>query len=318
MRQQNQFDQRTVLTLLDVFGSCVTDVFYNHIYDRAVAIHEKTSSSVTNCYRNAVVEYVGESNTARFYTVLINSLHHYVKMSTIYNGITYSDCVSLYASLFVPQMYIKSMTAEQKINILSMIIKNTVDSFAKEILDTHIGGIIDDHNDPINVEVLQDAILKILLRERDLSFKKFIQSQQDDVDSSKKPTSNKPSAPTKLPTQTLNKLTTAFKKSVNDRISLQKKNVALSKKNKQLATQFKELKKMFLNQIQSQKSQTKLVDDLKEQLEQLKLLNKQSSESETQTSDVEINFQNTIMNKDDKANENEDDDDLFKVQYIES
>lgn len=293
MKTQSTFDQKTILTLLDVFGSCITDVFYNHLYDRAVLVHEKTSTGITECYRQAISDYVNECSSPRFYTVLLNSLHHYLRMSTIYNAISYPDCVTLYSSLFVPQMYIASLTAEQKMNILSMIIGKSIRTFADEIMQEYIGCIIDDHNDPVNVEVLQDSILKIILHERDVSYERFISSQ--------KPQKKVPPSSATVRPRAMSKLTDAFKKSIAERVSLKKKNCHLIKKNKELVKQCSELKNMLLNQIIIQKDQSKIIDELKTRLcpsapEQPVLEPKQ------------------IVVQEDEYN----DDELFSVQYVES
>lgn len=254
--QQLLSNENTVLTLLDVCGSCITDVMYNFLYDRAIAIHEKSGKGIADAYREVLREYVNESATPKFYSLLLNTMHHYVRISTIYQNISYPDCISLYAGLFVPHMYLPSLTSEQKLNILSMIIGNTVKEFVTEILGQYICCIIDDHQDPINVEILQDAVLKILIKERNVSYDRFIQSQ-------KKPKKVSICEPQK---KSLNKVSDAFKRAIADRALLKKKNSTLVKKNKLLATQFNELKALFLNQLSTQKNQTKLIQELKNDL----------------------------------------------------
>lgn len=318
MRSNNQFDEKTILTLIDVFGSCITDVFYNHLYDRAIAIHEKTSKSVTECYKQVIIDYVNEQTSSRFYTVLLNSLHHYVRMSTIYKEITYSDCVTLYSSLFVPQMFIASMTSEQKINLLSFVIKNTISQFSHEILNEHLGAIIDDHTDPVNVEVLQDCILQILLQERDASYNRFVASQKSKTSQPKqkahksaKAEASKPVGNKKASTQALLKLSNAFKQSINERAALKKKNSSLTKKNAALANQFTELKTMFLKQIESHKEQASIIDALKKQVTALQ---------NAAATKEEIPSNSTIVDEEPTEVINTDafDDGLFSVEYVET
>jgi hypothetical protein len=221
---------------------------------------------LTEAYRQVLAEYVMESDSAKFYSVLLNTLHHYVRISTVFNTISYPDCVSLYAALFVPHMYIQSMTAEQKLNILTMVIGNTIREFANDILKEHLGGIIDDHQDPINIELLQDSVLKILIKQRDISYDRFIESQKPNKKPNKKPTRTKEA----IPQKSLVKLTDIFKKSINRRTLLEKKNATLISKNKQLVKQFDELKKMFLAQIAAQREQTAIIKELEQQLKNQK------------------------------------------------
>lgn len=283
-------DQKTVITLLDVAGSCVVDIAFNHLYDRAIAIHEKTSNGLSECYRQVLSEYIAESNTPRFFSMLLNSVHHYTRMSTIYNTISYPDCINLYASLFVPHMYVASLTAEQKLNILSMIFGSSVREFTNAIMQQYISCIIDDHNDPINIEELQDCILKILLHEREVSYERFIQCQKTTkkVSIADPPVSNKP-----VKALVMTKLSNAFKKSVAERAVLKKKHNTLSKKHSALLKQFKEMQQMFLEQLAVHKEQSKLLDDLKSKLANTEAPSPTSSQT-------------------DQCN----DDELFSVQYV--
>ena len=307
MKTQESIDEKTILSLLDIVGSCITDIFYNHLFDRAISIHEKTSNGLTESYRQTIKEYVNESNTPKFYSVLLNSIHHYTRMTTVYNTISYTDCITIYAGLFVPQMYINSLTIEQKVNIVSMIFGNVVKDFADEILENHISIIIDDHSDPINIEILQDAILKILLNERDISYDRFIESQkpQKTTKQSKKVKIDKTS---NFQTKAMSKITDAFKKSIEERSLLKKKNLGLQQKNKTLTKNFQEIKNMFLQQISHQKEQATLIIQLKEKIHQL-----------TQENLIKPHVETTQMyEKKEDEDEDEDDYGLFSVTYVES
>lgn len=296
MKNQSSTDERTTLTLLDVAGSCIVDIFYNHLYDGAIHMHERTSRGVTECYREVIAEYVKERSSPKFYSMLLNSIHYYMKMSTKYNAVSYGDFISLYAGLFVPKMYSTSLTLEQKINILSMILGNVVKNFADDVNQQHIRCIIDDHSDADNVTILQNAILDIMRSERDKSYERFINSQKQ-TKQSKKPTINT----TQM--KAINKLTDAFKKSLAERTALKKKNSDLTKKNKDLASQFGELKSLFLEQLKSQKSQAAVISKLKADLET------RSSVTSTGTQ-VDLPIANDFAHQ--------DDDELFSVQYVET
>lgn len=297
-------DNKTALSLLDVAGSCVVDIFYNHMYDRSISLHEKTSRGLSECYRQVISEYIAESNDPRFYSVLLNSLHHYVRMSTIYHGIAYTECVKLYTALFVPQMYMPSLTVEQSINILSMILGNVIRIFGDEINQQHIAGIIDSHDDPLNVEILQDSVLKILLREREESYDRFIESQKPD--STRSSSVKKQLANQNQYRQSLQRLTTAFKKSVHERAELKKRNVALVKKNQVLSSQFQDLKQMMLTQIASHKEQASIVEELRS-----RLMNTTQHSSDRPESIKEDSKARSRSSSDSSEN------DMFSVQYIE-
>jgi len=266
MNSQTLNNDNTVLTLLDVCGSCITDIMYNFLFDRAIAIHEKTSIGLSEAYRQVLTDYVNESNTPKFYSNILNTLHHYVRMSTIFNMISYPDCISLYAGFFVPQMYVGSMTSEQKLNILTMVLGNTVRDFVVKIKNDYIGFIIDDHNDPTNIEILQDCILKIITNQRNQNYDKFIQSQKTNNVQCEPSESIVKSKNKTINHKSLIKLSTAFKKSIARKNALETKNHALVKKNKQLSQQFTELKDILLKQIAIQKDQYRTIESLKKQL----------------------------------------------------
>lgn len=300
------------MSLLDVLGSCLVDIFYNHMYDRAIAVHEKTSRGLTECYRQSIQNYMSESKDSHFYRVLLNSLHHYVRMSTIYTDISYTKCIEVYASLFVPQMYSNSLTTDQRVNLLSMVLKNTVHTLVNEIMQQHIGCIIDDHSDVTNIEILQDVVLRVLILQRESSYDRFIQAQKKNC--SKMET--KPSKATKatkatfLEGQAMARLNAALKKFVAERSILKKKNATLMAQNTTLVNQFNNIKTMFLKQIQMHKDEVNLISQLKSKLQHLEQQSRASTQSRTSA-------------KSDAAKVNEEDtgsdfdDELFSVQYIE-
>jgi len=301
MKSSTLSSEKTALTLLDVCGSCITDVVYNFLFDRAIVIHERTSMGLTEAYRQVLAEYINESNSAKFYSVLLNTLHHYVHISTVFQDLSYPDCVSLYAGLFVPQMYIQSLTAEQKLNILTMIIGNTVKEFINEILKEHIRCIIDDHQDPINVEVLQDSVLKILIRQREVSYDRFIESQQT-------PTKPQKKKAMVASSKSLIKISNVVKKTMAKRSALEKKNTILIQKNKNLVNQINELKKMFLAQLDTYRTQTALVKELEKQM-----VSNKSNDQIMDKAQMVVPINETIEEQD-----TSDDEDMFSVQYIDT
>lgn len=317
MKKRTNNEEKTVLTLLDVLGSCIVDIFYNHMYDRAIAIHEKTNKGLTECYRKSTTDYINESGSSRFYSMLLNSLHHYVRMSTIYTDLSYPDCITLYSSLFVPKMYNASLTNEQRVNILSMVLRNANDRFANEIISQHISGIIDDHADPENIEILQDSILKILLNERDVSYDRFIQAQKPEVEPQALTKSNSNQLQSNK-SQAIIKISAAFKKSITERAMLKKKNAALVKKNKALVSQFDELKNMFLNQIKLQKEQSQIIQALKSKIQSTPIINSSPINHKIDSmSDTEQQIDNHQTRSQENQFIEEEDDELFSVQYID-
>lgn len=242
--------QKKILSLLDVLGSTVVDIFYNHMYDRAIAMKEKTERDITGCYREAICEYVNTRDRPEFYKMLINSIHYYTRISTIYNDLSFVECINLYASLFIPDVYIRSLTEKQKHDVLSMVLRETIKTFSDRLLEDYLGVIIDEHQDPSNIALLQDCVLKELVKQRDFSYSRFMSCEKPQTAASSGVKLAKTVAPRILKTQkTMTKLNRLYKQALEDKTKLKGKHSELQSKYKSLVEQSKELQHMFLKQL---------------------------------------------------------------------
>ncbi len=292
--------QKKILSLLDVVGSTIVDIFYNHMYDRAIVLKEKTEQNITACYCSAITDYVKTKDTPEFYKTLINSIHYYTRVSTSYTQLSFVDCINLYASLFIPDVYIRSLTEKQKHDVLSMVLRETVKSFADKLLADYLALIIDEHQDPSNISLLQDCVLKELIQHRDSSYKRFVACEQDKPKRAGvriKSTVNSTSKAVKTQ-KMLSKLNSLYRQAVEDRTKLKTKNEDLQTKYKALADQFKEMQTMMLNQIKLYRMQEDELMSLK-----------QSSAAAKETKPIA----NTIA---DASVDNQDYGGLFSVQYV--
>lgn len=242
-------NEKTIISLLDVCGSTLVDITYNHMFDRAIHMKDKTGNSLTECYKISIINYLKESSSPQGYKMLLNTLHHYTRLTTIHKNISLGDCLDLYIHCFVPQMYVTSLNEQQKHDVLSLIFRTTIEKFCKEILTEHLHMIIDEHMDPSNAEILQDTVLKILWYQRESSHQKFIDSQ-------KKPNKSTKVVSKGIKNNAIIKLTESYKKSVEECVSLKRKNNRLEKK-------FKELQQMFLNHLNIFKNMQVELDELK-------------------------------------------------------
>jgi hypothetical protein len=228
------------------------------MYDRAIAMKERTEHNITTCYKTAISDYVATRANPEFYKTLINSIHYYTRVSTIYSDLSFVDCINLYASLFIPEVYIKSLTEKQKHDMLSMVLRETIKSFSDQLLADYLAVIIDEHEDPTNIPLLQDCILKELIKHRDHSYSRFINCE-------KKPLVKKATVGVKLETRTsvvgpkaqktLTKISKLYKKALDEKYRMKVKHIDLQIKYKSLVEQSKELQSMLLNQIKLYKDQ---------------------------------------------------------------
>lgn len=308
----NRQQQEKIISLLDVAGSTIVDIFYNHMYDRAIAMKEKTEHNITDCYRSAILDYVKSSDSTDFYKVLMNSIHYYTKVSTIYHSISLVNCIDLYASLFVPEVYLQSLTEKQKNDILSMVLRETIKEFSNELLTNHLAIIIDEHQDDTNIGVLQDVILRELIKHRDKSYLRFVQCEKKKSETQKSPKVDKQKSVVLKSNQTqkaLIKLTRLYKESIDDKTKLKKRNAELQSKYKSVVTQCKDLQTMLLNQIRLYKTKE---SELSEYLSsdrtieyRDKLVSSSSPESNSIVQDIETRVSEP------------DYDGLFNVQYAD-
>ncbi len=243
----NKQSQNKIISLLDVLGSTIVDVFYNHIYDRAIAMKEKTGNNITDCYCSAIIDYVKSSDSSEFYKTLVHSIHYYTRISTVYSELSFVDCINMYSGLFVPEVYIQSLTEKQKHDILSMVLRESVRSFSNELLSTYLTLIIDEHQDPTNISVLQDVILRELLNHREKSYAKFIQCEQKKKAAAK-------IIPIHKPKTALSKLTKLYKDVIDEKTKLKQKYNQLQQKYKASIAQTHELHGLLLTQIQLYKN----------------------------------------------------------------
>jgi hypothetical protein len=169
----NNYDKETN-ALLEVIGSSVVHTYFNILLDKARYIKSKTNTSLTDCYKFAISEYIKDINTPEFYKSLIKDIRFYTVISTIYSDISSIQCINLYSALFVPKHYFNSMNDNQKNDILFMILRNSIQNFNNVLLSDYLSAIIDDRNNPSTIEELQNLFVQKITYEREQMYNKFI------------------------------------------------------------------------------------------------------------------------------------------------
>jgi hypothetical protein len=243
--QQTAMDKE-VLSLLDIIGSSIVDTFYNHLYDKAVHMKERSNRSITECYKVAVATYLKSDDSPMYYKGLIESIQFYTKMATCYDDISYMQCINIYAKLFVPDQYFMSMTETQKTNMLFMVLKESIKEFSMIVLMNHISPIIDDHMNQDNVVILQNQFLEILVKHREQSYSKFIKVEQ------KKPVVVSTKSVKKNPN--IINFSKKYKQCVEAYNALKTKHEDLKSRYDELSSKGKEVQGMFLDQIHKYKA----------------------------------------------------------------
>ncbi len=257
---------KQVLSLLDIIGSAIVDNFYNHLYDKAIALKEKTNKSITECYRVVVISYIKDHQSPQFFKKLIESIQFYTKITLMYDNISYVECISMYSKLFIPDQYFQSMTENQKNNIIFMVLKSSIDIFTQNILSSYINLIIDEHNSD-NAVFLQNLFLEILLEQRSQSYDKFIKTEQA---ISKHKSIKVNTKKNKFKDQVMVKITNKYKKCIDEYNEMKLKYTDIKSKYNSLHQQSKELQEMLLVQLKQAKLANQEIHQLKHIISNMK------------------------------------------------
>lgn len=185
----SSYEKETV-SKLDIIGSYIVDLYYNRLYNKAIALKEKSGNSITESYRYVLSTYITHIDTVDFYKTFLHGVYFYTTVSTKYQNMSHKQCLDFFVREFIPTQYLNSMTEIQKNNIMFMVLKNTLAQFTDTVLTKYMSMIIDEHLDTDNITVLQDEFLKLLLMERDRSYDQFIHTERkiDEVKDDRKNT----------------------------------------------------------------------------------------------------------------------------------
>jgi len=247
---------------LEIIGAYIIDVYYNILYEKAIQIKESTGNSITESYRYTISEYIKHVDTTDFYKAFLHGLRYYTVISVKSGPITHVQCLNLFVEEFIPVHYINSLTEVQKNNIMFMVVKNTLIRFTDCVLKGRLSMIIDEHYDLTNVNMLQEDTLEILLKERDISYNTFVQTESiTSTDIKVKYQNNKGLLIESLKNErklamnidnknkTLNEMTKKYKQCVN-------KYAVLSRKLEKAKSDNNELKKIIIQQVDAYKTIT--------------------------------------------------------------
>lgn len=172
----SHYDKET-LSKLDIISSFYIDIFINKLYEKAITIKTDNSSiaSLTEAYRVAISTYIQFSKKAEYYKVFIQGISYYTSISTKYQNMNYKETIDFYCKELIPHSYYKSVSEQQKNNMLNMVITNCLAIFAEKIMTNYIVKIIDFHEDlHDHIGIMQEDFLKIILTQRDKCYSRFI------------------------------------------------------------------------------------------------------------------------------------------------
>lgn len=174
---RNNYDKRTV-QVIEIIGAYFTDIFYNHLYVKAVERSRECDKSVTDLYKSNISAYMFGIKKPERCKQVIMSLHEYYRTVTKFASVTLKDFEDTVLSQFIPAEYYGDFNEKQKDAALANIVSRTSTDFGNYILrPENIRRFVDGHSNKVNVAQLQDSIFDILIFQRDEYYAGFSRKQ---------------------------------------------------------------------------------------------------------------------------------------------
>lgn len=171
----------TTISVFQIVGAYFVDVYYNHLYTEAIKFKtDGKVASVTEGYRHATFAFLTAlDNKAKgykpeHYNKLIQGINEYFVFWTTYSSLTLSECIDKIVREFIPADYFASLNKEQKRNILRSVLIESIREFTKIVIGEFLGAIIDNHDEPANVEALKEKMVDTFIMQRETMFHKFL------------------------------------------------------------------------------------------------------------------------------------------------
>lgn len=173
MFKQGNYSKRALSTL-EVVGSFIVDLYYNHFYQEAKKLRiDGRVESVTDGYKHVIKAYLNSFENPEAYRKTIIGIHKYYYSTTRFVSISFAECVDEIVKHFIPEDFFESTTNQQRDGTLRMVLMNAVKHFSSDILCSNLlDTIIDNHTEPGLVRRMQDKMVQALMFEREKMFQK--------------------------------------------------------------------------------------------------------------------------------------------------
>lgn len=170
----HKYSQST-LSKFDIIGSYFVNLYYNEFYIKSKNLKTQgTYNNITDAYKNILSSYVEFSQHPDFFKQIVKGIHTYCISTTRYTTMSHKECIDFMVSEFVPTNLWSSLRETQKNKLFHESLINCIKIFTEKIITNHLHIVIDNHNQPENITILQDLFLTIILLEKDTIFSKFI------------------------------------------------------------------------------------------------------------------------------------------------
>lgn len=173
---KKQYDRR-VLATFDIIGCHFIDTVYNDLFLKAK--HQfsiGSAKSLTDVYRSYVIWYMQSvSEKPKNYIEIMKKFLEYYNTQTNTVTATLSDLENKILSQFIPPEYYQDFNNANKEKTLYSIIIKAINQLGEIVLEADmLGRIIDDHLNPINVQILQEKMTDVFISQREEYYSKFV------------------------------------------------------------------------------------------------------------------------------------------------
>lgn len=174
MINASKYTQST-LSKFDIIGSYFVNLFYNEFYSKSKILKlNGTFINLTEAYKNILGSYLDFIKKPEFFKQIVKGIHAYCISTTKYTTMTHKECIDFMVHEFIPEKLWDSIRENQKNKLFHESIGNCITIFIENIINNRIHIIIDNHDQPENIIILQDLFLSIILLEKDKIYSKFL------------------------------------------------------------------------------------------------------------------------------------------------
>ena len=166
---------QSTLSKFDIIGSYFVNLFYNEFYSKSKVLKSNGSSeNLTEAYKSILGSYLEFIKKPEFFRQIVKGIHAYCISTTKYTTMTHKECIDFMVHEFIPEKLWDSIRENQKNKLFHESIGNCITIFVENIINNRIHIIIDNHEQPENIIILQDLFLSIILLEKDKIYSKFL------------------------------------------------------------------------------------------------------------------------------------------------
>ena len=167
---------RETLNTFELISAYYIDIYYNHLYFHAQNLKtEGKVLSITMGYKYTLDAFLTSMNSPDFHkkhTIDLKEL--FAEYDNPMSSMTYNVYLDKIAREFVPMDYCNVLNYNQKTHVIQNVLTQANKKFIFKIMQEYLIMIIDDHNEPDNIRVMQEAFIDVLLMEREVFYERFI------------------------------------------------------------------------------------------------------------------------------------------------